>query len=216
MEWIEKAQRGDALAIAYLFRQHAPLVQALAKRFEETQEAFQAGCIGLMKAIRCFDAGRGFAFSTYAVPLILGEMKKTREKKISWRQQKKLSAANRLRDNIMKTYGREPTIEEMATAAGIPTAEMALLLESSKPIEYLDAIEGHERIADPFSERWLDRFFIQDILERMPKEYSYILRRRYIHCESQTALSLRLHVHQSALSRTEKKARLMFISAWQY
>lgn len=215
MEAYKKAQAGDAAALAMLMRKHASLVQALSSRFEQRQDAFQAGCIGLMKAIRGFDEKLGYAFSTYAVPLILGEMRRTRPRQFNWRQQKKLNAANRFRDEQIKKYGREPAISEMAKRAGMEQAELALLLESSKCVYLSDGQETLLSFPDPESDRWLQRFFIRDILERMPTEYSYILKRRYMANESQLALSARLNVRQSTLSRTEKKARLMFISAWQ-
>lgn len=214
MERYVKAQRGDAKALTDLFRFHAPLVQSLAKRFEDVQDAFQAGCIGLVKAIRNYDIERGCAFSTYAVPLILGEMRHGREKRFSWRQQKKLNEAQRLRDDMMKREGREPTIREMADKAGIQPADMALLLEGNKKMLYTDATEVFS-LPDPWAERWMECFFIRDILERMPQTESYILTRRFMYSESQVSLSFRMHTTQSTLSRREKKARLMFISAWQ-
>ena len=215
MDEYKKAKAGDAAALALLIRKHAPLVQMLCSRFEQKQDAFQAGCVGVMKAIRSFDADRGFALSTYAVPVILGEMRKSRPGLFNWRQQKKLNAANRFRDEQMKQFGREPTIGEMAEKVGIETAEMALLLESSKCIYVTDDPRTMVSLPDPESERWMQRFFIRDILDRMPDEYSYILKRRYMARESQLVLSARLRMGQSTLSRTEKKARLMFISAWQ-
>lgn len=215
MERYMKAKAGDEQALAALFRLHAPLVQSLARRFEQMQDAFQAGCVGLMKAIRRFDAQKGCAFSTYAVPVILGEMRCIREKKYSWRQQKKWNAARQFRDEQMKLYGKEPTVQQMAEKTGIPAAELVWLLEQGQSLLYLDARENATELADPMGDAWMQRLFIRDILDRMPREYSYILRHRFIQEESQQALSERMHMHQSTLSRNEKKARLMFISAWQ-
>ncbi len=215
MEDIRKARAGNEKALARLMRRHAPLVQMLAKRFEEMQDAFQAGCVGLMKAIRGFDEEKGCAFSTYAVPVILGEMKKTREKHFGWRREKQLLSANRYRDEMLREYGREPTVSEMAEKAGIKPAEMALLLECAKPVCYDEDGKMLSALPDPVWDSWQTRFFIRDILDRMPGEYSYVLKRRYVYHESQASLAGKMHVHQSWISRTEKKARLMFISAWQ-
>lgn len=215
MDMILKAQAGSQRALSHLMRQHAPLVQALARRFEQKQDAFQAGCIGLIKAVRGFDTARNCAFSTYAVPVILGEMRKTRERRFGWRQEKKLNAANRFRDEMLKQFGREPTIDEMADKAGVQRAEMALLLESSRQVIYEGERENMLFLPDPHGEEWLQRFFIRDILDRMPWEYSYILRRRYVFDESQGLIAGKMNTNQSAVSRAEKKARLMFISAWQ-
>lgn len=215
MEDIRKAQAGNEHAMGRLMRRHARLVQALAMRFEQKQDAFQSGCVGLMKAIRGFDVSRNCAFSTYAVPLILGEMRHTREKRLNWRQEKKLYAANRMRDEMIRQYGREPTVRELSEKTGIACAELALLLECTRPVQLEGEGDVFAMIPDPKGEGWLQRFFIRDILERMPAEYSYILRHRFMLDESQVQIACRLHTNQSAVSRTEKKARLMFISAWQ-
>ncbi len=215
MDDIEKAKAGNEKALSRLMRRHAPLVQMLAKRFADVQDAFQAGCIGLIKAIRGFDAEKGYAFSTYAVPVILGEMRKTRDRRFGWRTEKQLRRAMCFRDEMMKQYGREPTIVEMAEKAGVNPAEMALLMEGSGPVCYDTDGSLFSTIPDPASETYQLRFFIRDILDRMPGEYSYILRHRYVLQESQKQLAQRMQVNQSSISRTERKARLMFISAWQ-
>ncbi len=215
MEEIARAQMGSERALASLMRRHAPLVQALAMRFEEVQDAFQAGCIGLMKAIRGFDEKKGYAFSTYAVPVILGEMRKTREKRFGWRLEKKLRAANIYRDEMMKQFGREPTLQEMAERAQLPLSDMLLLMERTQTMQYDEDGYLLPSIPDPKGEYWMDRLLIRDILDRMPYLYSDILRRRYVYEESQVQVARRLHIHQSSLSRAEKKARLMFASAWQ-
>lgn len=216
MNRMERAQNGDAKALALLVRQHAPLVQALAKRFEQMQDAFQAGCVGLVKAIRGYREEKGYAFSTYAVPLILGEMRKIQEKKFGWRTKEKLRRINTLREQIMREKGRDATAAEIADKTGWKAAEIAFLLEMNRQVLYYDdeSLPVCE-VKDPAGESWMERFFIRDILERMPEEYSYILRHRFILSESQQCLSARMHIHQSTLSRNERKARLMFISAWQ-
>ena len=208
------AQKGNEKALARLVRKHAPLVQALAKRFEQTQDAFQAGCIGLLQAIRGYKPGLGFAFSSYAVPKILGEMRRTRETNFSWRQEKRLLAAQRFRNEMMLQLGREPTVTEMAEKVGVNACEMAMLLERRRTV-YYDDENRHLPLADPESEKWQERFFIRDILARMPGEYSFLLRQRYICRESQASLAEKMSMNQSSISRAEKKARLMFISAWQ-
>lgn len=216
MNRMERAQNGDAKALALLMRQHAPLVQALARRFEQIQDAFQAGCVGLVKAIRGYKEEMGYAFSTYAVPMILGEMRKTRDKKAGWRTEQKLRQINIFREQVMQQKGRDATAAEIEEKTGWKRAEIALLLETNRRVIYYDDENyGVFEVKDPAGESWMERFFIRDILERMPEEYSYILKHRFILSESQQHLSARMHVHQSTLSRNEKKARLMFISAWQ-
>lgn len=216
MNKMERAKNGDAKALSILMRQHAPLVQSLAKRFEQVQDAFQAGCIGLIKAIRGYSAEKGFAFSTYAVPVILGEMRKVRNKRFGWRTERKIRAINLFRNKTMNEKGRDATILEIAEETGMDAAEIALLMEESKQVLYYDDASMNPAVmADPKSERWMQQLFVRDILERMPGTYSYILKHRFMLCESQRELSGKMRMHQSSLSRTEKKARLMFITAWQ-
>lgn len=215
MNDILKAKQGDTHALASLFRRHAALVQKLAVRFAEREDAFQAGCMGLVKAIRGYRAEMGFAFSTYAVPVILGEMRCVRNEQYGWRTEMQIRRMNRYREQMMKEKGRDATASELEKLLCMDRADITLLMEVSKGVLYFE--EEHfpaQAIADPGSEAWLQRFFIRDILQRMPMEYSYILRRRYVFHESQLTLSERLNMHQSSISRTEKKARLMFQSAW--
>ena len=172
--------------------------------------------MGLLKAIRGYKAEMGYAFSTYAVPLILGEMRGSREKKFGWRTEQKLRQMNNCREQIMKEKCREATVDELTERTGWQRAEIAFLLEMNKQVLHYDETGIPVwQVEDPAGEQWMEKFFIRDILERMPEEYSYILRHRFICCESQQHLSARMHIHQSTLSRNEKKARLMFISAWQ-
>lgn len=215
MDDLARAKAGNEKALARLLRRHAPLVQMLAKRFEEVQDAFQAGCVGLIKAIRNFEEERGYAFSTYAVPVILGEMRRTRERKFGWRREKQLRCALSFRDEMIKQYGQEPTVGQMAQRAGVKPAEMAFLLEAAKPVCYDTDGSLFSALADPASETYQLKLFVRDILDRMPQKYSFILRHRYVFMESQQFLAQKMRTNQSSISRAEKKARLMFISAWQ-
>lgn len=208
------ARAGNADALAALIRRHAPLVQSLAVRFQEREDAFQWGCTGLLRAIRGFREETGYQFSTYAVPIILGEMRKSVPVRFGWRTRKKLKDAREYREKTLLKNGREPTVSEMARAIGMEEAELALLLERDKA----PAAETEDStlcgIADPRGESWLMRFLLFDILDRLPGMEGWLLRQRFDLGRTQKEIGCLLHTDQSSISRTERKARNHFRSAW--
>ncbi|MBR3740913.1 MAG: hypothetical protein IKN04_10750, partial [Clostridia bacterium] len=126
------AQAGDPDALAALVRRHMPLVQALSRRFPSPEDAFQQGCVGLVAAIRRYQEDAGFAFSTYAVPVILGEMRRSACRDMGWRTRNKLKRARDYQEQQLRQFGRMPSAKETAEKAGLPPEELALLLEMEK------------------------------------------------------------------------------------
>lgn len=208
------AQAGDPDALSALVRQHMLLVHSLAKRFSYSEDAFQMGCMGLVKAIRNYREKGPWQFSTYAVPVILGEMRHAFARQLNWRSQAALRRAQRIRESMLKETGSEPAIGEVALRAGIQPEELALLLEWSAGPIYDESGALLSSLPDPRGDAWLTRFMIRDILERMRPEESWLLRQRFLLEISQTALANRLHISQSAASRKEKAARMHFRAAW--
>lgn len=208
------AQQGDADALSCLIRKHIPLVQALTKRFSYCEDAFQQGCLGLVLAIRGFKESLGFCFSTYAVPVILGEMRKAFSKNIGWRARRTLNKAKAYQEEKIKTTGKEPTLQEMAKAAGTEPHELLLLLEWDQETVVDETGEFFHSIPDPHGDSWLIRLLIRDIFERMSKKEQWLLQKRFYEGISQQELAERLSISQSTLSRYEKKVRQIFIKAW--
>ncbi len=128
------------------------LVHACAKRFKgrgvEYDDLFQAGCVGLIKAADNFDETRGFSFSTYAVPVILGEIKRIFRDggtiKIGRAIKEKSRNAMKRKEEISVSLGREPTVSELAESLGIEIAEAAMLLNASMPALSLTSGEDGE------------------------------------------------------------------------
>lgn len=206
------AQAGDATALSALMRRHSPLVQSLCGRFMDCREdAFQWGCIGLLRAIRGFDPRKGFRFSTYAVPVILGEMRRARDRSAGWREAKKLRA---LRAYLSARGEATTDAEAVSRALGMERAEVALLLEKLQPPA--EDTDGNlwSRIPDPKGEQWMTRLLIRDILARMEQSETWLLCQRFIRCLSQKEVGCLLGVDASRVSRREKNARLHFIQAW--
>ncbi|MBQ9262804.1 MAG: sigma-70 family RNA polymerase sigma factor [Clostridia bacterium] len=208
------AQAGDTDALAALVRRHIPLVQALSRRFSYSEDAFQQGCMGLVKAIRRYRENSGYQFSTYAVPVILGEMRRCLSPSLGWRSRAALNRAKQYQDLIVRQTGREPSIQETAQKAGIAPEELALLLERDQPPMPDESGTLLSSLPDPNGERWLTRLFIRDILFRMESEESSLIVQRFILGRSQKDIARRLRLHQATISRKEKSARMHFRSAW--
>lgn len=216
MDEFSLAQAGDPGALSALIRLHSPLVQALSSRFRaDREDVFQRGCIGLVKAIRGFDPKRGNLFSTYAVPVILGEMRRENQNaQMGWRRRKKLNLIRSYQEKRIRQTGQMPAIGELAAIAEMEPAELVLLLEINQEPIHDETGLLWAQMPDPQGDQWLIRFFIRDILERMAKDEKWLLVQRYCMDKTQNEISGFLHLDQSNVSRKEKKARLHFIHAW--
>lgn len=208
------AQAGDPEALAALVRQHIPLVQALTCRFSYCEDAFQMGCMGLVRAIRRFREDAGFAFSTYAVPVILGEMRRAYAHGLGWRSRTALKKARQYQEQYRDRTGREPTIRDAAAAAGLAPEELVMLLEREKGPVYDASGTLLSGLPDPGGEDWLLRFCVRDALERLPVGEGWLLWERYITGRSQTELARALHATQSRISRRETRAKADFRRQW--
>jgi len=207
------AQAGNVDVLSSLVRQHMPLVQTLARRFSFCEDAFQQGCMGLVAAIRHYREEMGRQFSTYAVPWILGEMRRAYSHTLGWRARASLKKAVEYQQR-MQQQGKSVTIGEMAAAAGIAREELILLMERSQPVMYDETGILLPSLPDPRGECWFTRLCIRDILQRMPREERWLLSQRFLEGKSQMELASALHTTQSHISRKEKQARLHFQRAW--
>ena len=214
---------GDEQATAALVARNAPLVRSLAMRFLgrgcDAEDLIQIGHLGLLRAIRTFDPSRGCTLSTYAVPLILGEIRRFLRDdgiiKVS-REQKRLSAVlNRVRDEAYARGEGELRIEELARRCGVSSAEAAAALEAAAPVRFLsEAAYGTEEDGPTLeatlsdgdeSERTLDRIALRAAIEKLPPLWKRILLLRYYRDRSQAETARRLGLTQVKISREEKK-----------
>ena len=208
------AQAGDPDALSALVRQHIPLVQSLCRRFPSSEDAFQQGCMGLVKAIRNYREDAGYRFSTYAVPVILGEMRRAFCPQLSWRRRAALKQAKLYQERQLRLTGQMPPIQDIAMHAGVSAEELALLIEQEKGPVYDENGILFSSLPDPEGENWLLHFCILDVLSRLPKEESWLIRERYLAGKSQTELAKALSMPQYRVSRQEKRAREHFAQAW--
>ena len=212
-------------AMEELLLLNAGLLRNLAYRFRDRgvdmEDLLQIGTIGMIKAARSFDTERGTCFSTYAVPLVFGEIRRhMRDEgpiKVG-RYYKKLGVAlMNAKQKIQAEEGREPRIGELAEACGVSVEEAAMALEAASPIVSLsdrafgdeDGVEWGAVIADEGSteemERMIDRMALGQAIGRMPEFWQQIVALRYYRNLTQQQTAQTLGVTQVKISREEKK-----------
>ena len=222
IELIYAARNGDTNAESKLVSDNLGLVRSIALRFRgrgiELEDLMQIGTLGLIKAIRSFDPERGYAFSTYAVPLIMGEIKRTlRDEGLIkvGRAQKKLgmdllSAKTR----IMNEEGREPGIAELAKICNTSTEDAAMALDSISPVTSLsEPIDGDSNLTleskIPNFENEIEtisyRIALSQAIAKLPDTQKKILILRFFKGKTQQKTALELGLSQVKISREERK-----------
>jgi len=193
------------------------LVHTCAKRFHgkgiEYDDLFQAGCVGLVKAVDGFDAERGFCFSTYAVPLIIGEMRRLFRDGGSVRVSRSIRElslkASRVREELTATLNREPTVGEIAEKLGRSAEDVAQALGATLPTLSLtrEGEEDGEQIdlpAEPIEERITDRLALQQVLSELEGRDRALIVLRYIRSQTQQKTAEKLGMTQVQVSRRER------------
>lgn len=226
-ELIRRSQDGDKAARDTLIEENMGLIHHVAKRFlgrgVEAEDLFQIGAIGLLKAVDRFDLGFGVRFSTYAVPMIAGEIRRFLRDdsmiKVS-RSLKELSVkAARLREQLLMERGAEPGVEELAGRLGVEAEELVQAMDSCTEVESLQKVisqgdsEGTsllERVEQGRDEQeeLLRRMLLEELLASLdPKERRLIVL-RFFHDRTQSQVAEELGMSQVQVSRLEKKILL--------
>jgi RNA polymerase sporulation-specific sigma factor len=204
--------------IRTLIEQNIRLVYAAAKRFSfaDRDEIVQSGCLGLTEAARRYDPTRGIAFSTYAVPYILGEMKAFLRRDHAVHIPRPLQdlgvRARRESDRLNAILGREPTVLEIANTLGVDAEEIAASLESRIPSVSLDASVSNEDgdtplhglIADETSALPIERVMVRDLVQGLGERERELIRLRYFDGRTQSETARILGVGQPQVCRLEK------------
>ena len=226
LDLIMRAQSEDEetsmLALEAIIEENMGLVRSIALRFRDRgtdyEDLVQIGIIGMMKAVRSFDPGREVVFSTYAVPLIMGEIKRHLRDdgpvKVS-RVYKKLSAElGRARNKILTDEGREPSISELAQICGISVEDAAVALETVNPIASLSETFGEDEkltlesqlaSTDREIERLNDKIALSQAIGRLPRDWQKIITLRYYRNLTQQQVANIMGLSQVKVSRVEKK-----------
>ncbi len=231
-ELMGQAHAGDKAARDLLVSENLGLVHAVARRFDnrgcDREEIFQIGCIGLMKAIDKFDLTLNLAFSTYAVPMITGEIRRFLRDdgmvKVSRTLKENGYRISRAREALTDRLGRDPTLAELSEETGLHTEDIVLALEANREVEsiyqpvyerdgdellLIDQISGRGcgggTQEEPEKEAVLNRLVVCQLLGRLPERERTLIELRYFENETQSRVAARLGMSQVQVSRMEKK-----------
>lgn len=221
---IKQCQNGDKLALNKLIENNLPLVSAISKKFlnrgYEYDDIFQIGCIGLVKAVNNFDDKFKVKFSTYAVPMIMGEIKRfLRDDGIIKVSRSIKNTAKKLhydREILTKNLNRDPTIEELANFSGVSVEDILFATESTNGLQYLyDIIHQDDgspvMLIDKLSEKAdedieiVDKIVLKETLNNLDKKSKQIILLRYFKDKTQIQVAKLLGISQVQVSRIEKK-----------
>lgn len=224
VEYIKRAQNGDSEAEEYIVTSNNRLIWSIVKRFQnrgcEIEDLYQIGCLGLVKAIKKFDITFNVKFSTYAVPMIMGEIKRFLRDdgiiKVSRSIKEVANRAKQARYSLNIELGREPTINEIAARLKIDVEELVVAMDSenspesiyqvihendSSPIlliDRLDAKDGEEK-------EIVDNIVLKEAINSLEQKERQILVMRYFQDKTQSQVADILNISQVQVSRIEKK-----------
>lgn len=224
LELIERSKLGDKAARDLVVTKNIGLVWSIVRRFagrgHELEDLFQIGTIGLIKAIDKFDTSFEVKFSTYAVPMITGEIKRFLRDdgmiKVS-RSLKEIAGKVRITKEILSNrLDREPTIEEVSSELGIPTEDIIMALESNAEVESLyktiyqgdgNAIYLIDKIEQTKDENeiLIDHIALREIIDSLDDKERNLIELRYFKDKTQTDIAKELGISQVQVSRLEKK-----------
>lgn len=220
---IALSQSGDTLARETLVNCNIRLVWSVVQRFlnrgYEAEDLFQIGCIGLLKSVDKFDLSYEVKFSTYAVPMIIGEIQRFLRDDGTIKVSRSLKElANRVRktkDELSKRIGRLPTISEVAEELGISPEEVVFFAqEANKPPSSIhetvfendgDPITLMDQISDESQDKWFEKLALSDAIGTLSERERLIVYLRYYRDQTQSEVAHRLGISQVQVSRLEKK-----------
>ena len=224
-ELLLKIKEGDALAREKMISGNLKLVLSILKRFngrkENLDDLFQVGCIGLMKAIDNFDLSHNVRFSTYACPMIIGEVRRYLRDNGSIRVSRSYRdiayKAINYKDNFIVEHQREPSINEIAEYLNVDSVDVVLALEAiqdtvsmSTPIydNGGDVIELEDQIGgnDYITENWVRSNMIKEAFSKLSEREKDIIQKRYYLDKTQVEIAEELNISQAQVSRLEKNA----------
>ena len=201
------------------------LVHACAKRFAgkgiEYDDLFQAGCVGLIKAIENFDITQPVRFSTYGVPMIAGEVRRylrdNRSIRVSRSVRDTAYRVMQVREKLMAENQREPTVDQLAAALQIAREEIVLAMDAIvDPVSLFEPVYSDSgdtvcvmdqvRDSKNTDESWLEQIALRDAMERLGEREKEILALRFYEGKTQMEVSARIGISQAQVSRLEKNA----------
>lgn len=220
-ELIARFQAGEQEASEQLIEENTGLIWSVARRFigrgTETEDLYQLGCIGFLKAAQGFDLSYGTQFSTYAVPKISGEIRRFLRDdgaiKVSRSIKEQAAAIRTARNLLASALGREPTVGEISRQTGLEPEEIAMAETATAGPESIQKATGEDGftlenvLTDPDAEeRMMEHLALRQAIAQLAEREATVIRLRYFHGLTQQRVAKVLQVSQVQVSRIEKKA----------
>lgn len=219
---VKKAQNGDEIAKEKLIEANSPLIKSVIKWFKnkgvEYDDLYQLGCLGFLKAIKNFNCDFNVKFSTYVVPMVIGEIKRFMRDDGAIKVSRAIKSfnlqINKFIDLYLSKFGRKPTILEISNEFGIDEQEVVLTMDASKmPVSLYAPFEEDNdsslSIIDKFEsqedEDFIDRIALKDIVNSLNERDRKIIMLRYYLDKTQSEIANELGVSQVQVSRLENK-----------
>lgn len=220
-----RIKQGDTEARETYIKGNLRLVLSVIKRFsgnhENVDDLFQIGCIGLIKSIDNFDPTMGVKFSTYAVPMIIGEIRRYLRDNNSIRVSRSLRdtayKAIHTKELLARTSSKEPTVEEIALESGLTKEEIVYALDAiQSPVSLYDPVytDGGDTlyVMDQISDKknrednWVEELSLNDAMNRLNDRENHIIKLRFFEGKTQMEVAEEIHISQAQVSRLEKSA----------
>ena len=223
-ELLKKVKSGDKKARDKLINGNLRLVLSVIQRFtgrgENLDDLFQVGCIGLIKSIDNFDITQNVRFSTYAVPMIIGEIRRYLRDNNSVRVSRSIKdtayKAMQVKERLTSKNQKEPTVQEIAKELEIPVEDVVIALESIvSPISLYDPVYSDggdtiyvlDQVGDNNDDRnWLDEIALKEAIKNLSEREKHILSLRFMQGKTQMEVSEEIGISQAQVSRLEKSA----------
>ena len=224
-ELLALIEKGDAAAKELFLRANMRLVLSVVGRFSASQEnaddLFQAGMVGMMKALNNFDRSLGMRFSTYAVPMIIGEIRRSLRDRTGIKVPRSMRdtayKALKAREKIVESTMKDPGLTEIAEEIGIDMRQVACALDAvSEPVSFFepafsdgeDGMQILDQLADEKenADLWSEKIALAEALKQVPERELAVLKMRYFDGKTQNEISDKVGVSQAQVSRLEKSA----------
>ena len=223
-ELLKQVKAGDKTARDKLINGNLRLVLSVIQRFtgrgENLDDLFQVGCIGLIKSIDNFDITQNVRFSTYAVPMIIGEIRRYLRDNNSVRVSRSIKdtayKAMQVKEQLTSKNQNEPTVQEIARELEIPVEDVVIALESIvSPISLYDPVYSDggdtiyvlDQVGDNNDDRsWLDEIALKEAIKNLSEREKHILSLRFMQGKTQMEVSEEIGISQAQVSRLEKSA----------
>lgn len=218
---IARSQAGDAEAGELLVVENSGLIWSVVKRFTgrgtESDDLYQLGCLGFLKAVEGFDLNFGTQFSTYAVPKIAGEIRRFLRDdgavKVSRGIKERAAVIKTARNQLVHALGREPTVQEISRHTGFSIEDIATAETATACVESMHQQTGEDGfsleniLSDTQTEDTLvEKIALRQAIQSLPEREKSVIQLRYFHGLTQQRVSVVLSVSQVQVSRIEKKA----------